>query len=66
VPVIRTHDWLTLDTLPEIDVPEDTWIDWDAKSGRFVTVGERHPEGITARTPDTGLLRSGFSRPCLA
>ncbi len=50
VPVIRTHDWLTLDTLPEIEVPEDTWIDWDTTSGRFVTVGERHPEGITART----------------
>ena len=50
VPVIRTHDWLTLDTLPEIEVPEDTWIDWDAGAGRFVTVGERHPDGITSRT----------------
>lgn len=50
VPVIRTHDWLTLDTAPEIRVPEDTWIDWDAESRHFVTVGEKHPEGITART----------------
>jgi peptide/nickel transport system substrate-binding protein len=50
VPVIRTLDWLTLDTAPEIRVPEDTWIDWDSAAGRFVTVGEKHPEGITART----------------
>ena len=50
VPVIRSHDWLTLDTLPEIAVPDDTWIDWDATAGRFITVGERHPEGVSART----------------
>jgi peptide/nickel transport system substrate-binding protein len=50
VPVIRTHDWLTLDTAPEIRVPRDAWIEWDSESRRFLTVGEKHPQGITART----------------
>ena len=50
VPVIRSHDWLTLDTVEHLAVPADTWIDWDPDAARFVTVGERHPEGITART----------------
>lgn len=50
VPVSRTHDWLTLKHAPEIAVPADALIDWDSGRGRFVTVGEKHPDGITART----------------
>lgn len=50
VPVVRTLDWLTLDTATEIPVPEDAWVDWDADAGRFILVGERYPEGVTART----------------
>ncbi|EPC03116.1 hypothetical protein L861_22665 [Litchfieldella anticariensis FP35 = DSM 16096] len=50
VPVTRTLDWLSVETAAEIQVPEDAWIDWDAQAGRFVTVGEKHPAGITSRT----------------
>jgi peptide/nickel transport system substrate-binding protein len=50
VPVIRSHDWLAVDTAPEIRVPQDAWIGWNAGEGRFVTVAERHPQGVTART----------------
>lgn len=50
VPVARTLDWLTLDTADEIPVPEDAWVDWDARAGRFVSVAERYPEGTSART----------------
>lgn len=50
VPVIRSHDWLSVDTAAEIPVPKDTWVGWDSGAGRFVTVGERYPEGIQART----------------
>jgi peptide/nickel transport system substrate-binding protein len=50
VPVGRSHDWLTLETLPEIRVPEDAWIDWDAAAGRFLTVDEKFPDGLTVRT----------------
>jgi peptide/nickel transport system substrate-binding protein len=50
VPVIRNHEWLTVDTAPEIRVPGDTWIDWDSEKRRFIPVAEKHPQGITART----------------
>jgi peptide/nickel transport system substrate-binding protein len=50
VPVGRTHDWLTLERAPEIEVPPDAWIDWDSGNASFVTVGEKHAEGLTART----------------
>ena len=49
-PVIRTHDWVTVRSEPEIRVPEDAWIDWDPTGQRFVTVEEKHPEGVLART----------------
>ncbi len=49
-PVIQTLDWVTLDSQPEIEVPLDTWIDWDPEERRFITVAEKHPEGLTART----------------
>jgi peptide/nickel transport system substrate-binding protein len=60
VPVIRTLDWLTLDTAPEIPVPADTWIAWDGAGGRFVTAGEQHPEGITARTRTVVRYEPGY------
>ncbi|MBK1700161.1 ABC transporter substrate-binding protein [Thiococcus pfennigii] len=60
LPVARTLDWLTLETAPEIQVPADTWIDWDPAAGRFLTVGERHPEGLTARTRTRVQYEPGF------
>jgi peptide/nickel transport system substrate-binding protein len=50
LPVTRTHDWLALKFVPSIEVAGDAWIDWDAKAQRFVTVSERRPKGVTART----------------
>jgi peptide/nickel transport system substrate-binding protein len=50
LPVNQTHDWFTLDFAKAIAVPEDAWIDWDVAEQRFITVGEAHPEGLTART----------------
>lgn len=49
-PVIQTHDWLELNFVPTIGVPTDAWIDWDATTESFITVGQQHPEGLTART----------------
>jgi len=49
-PVDITHDWLTLESVPEIIVPPDAWADWDAAEQRFVTVQERFgPRGTAAR-----------------
>ncbi|PXX99408.1 ABC transporter substrate-binding protein [Halomonas sp. LBP4] len=50
VPVGRTLDWLSVETAKDIPVPEAAWLDWDVGAGRFVTAGERQPEGISART----------------
>jgi peptide/nickel transport system substrate-binding protein len=50
LPVSRTLDWVTLRPVPEIRVPAEAFISWDHRAQRFITVGERHPEGLTART----------------
>jgi peptide/nickel transport system substrate-binding protein len=60
VPVTRSYDWLGVQTAPEIRVPADAWIDWDSKTGRFVTVGEKHPQGITARTRTLVRYEDGY------
>jgi peptide/nickel transport system substrate-binding protein len=60
VPVGRTHDWLTLLRAPEIEVPPDAWIDWDSGEGGFVSVGEKHPDGITARTRTVVQYEQGY------
>jgi peptide/nickel transport system substrate-binding protein len=48
--VARSLDWLSLETVDTIVVPEAAWIDWDSATERFVSVAERHPAGLTART----------------
>ena len=48
LPVGQTYDWLTLSRAPEIAVPADAWADWDAANQRWITVGEKFPEGVTA------------------
>jgi len=49
LPVGATHDWVTLDFAPEIKVPEDTIVDWDAANQKFITAAEKFPDGITAK-----------------
>jgi len=50
LPVGVTHDWVDLQFVPEIEVPDDAWVDWDATEQQFITVAEEHPEGLTAKT----------------
>jgi peptide/nickel transport system substrate-binding protein len=38
---------------PEVQVPADTWIDWDAANQKFITVGEKYPDGLTSNTKVT-------------
>ena len=59
-PVQRSLDWLELDTQAEIKVPADAWLSWDAESGNFVTVGDKHPDGLTARTRTRIRFEEGF------
>jgi peptide/nickel transport system substrate-binding protein len=50
LPVGVTLDWVTLEFVPEIVVPEDAWADWDAETQTFITVGEADAEAEEART----------------
>ena len=42
-------DWVNLSFAPEIKVPGDAWVDWDAKTQTFVTAETKFPEGQTAK-----------------
>lgn len=48
LPVASTLDWVELTFAEQIDVPEDAWLDWDAENQQFISVGEMHPDGLTA------------------
>lgn len=60
ISALRTHDWLEIEHAPEIQVPEEAWIDWDASAERFITVGEKHPGGISARARVRIRYESGY------
>jgi peptide/nickel transport system substrate-binding protein len=47
-PIFKTLDWVDLEFVDEIVVPEDAWADWDAVEQRFLTVGEVYTETVTA------------------
>jgi peptide/nickel transport system substrate-binding protein len=49
LPVAANLDWCTLEFADEIAVPEDAWINWDPVNQVFITVGEQHPDGLTAK-----------------
>jgi peptide/nickel transport system substrate-binding protein len=48
LPIHQSTDWLTLNAAPQIDVPVDAWVDWDAKQQKWITAGEKFPDGTTA------------------
>ena len=41
LPVEQNLDWVTLEFVPEIVVPDDAWADWDAENQVFITAAER-------------------------
>jgi peptide/nickel transport system substrate-binding protein len=53
LPVGNSSDWVTVNTADKIDVPTDAWVDWDAKAQKFITAGEKFPDGTTAKTKVT-------------
>lgn len=40
--------WLTFTQAETIEVPADAWIDWNAETETFITVGEAYTESLTA------------------
>lgn len=61
LPVGKSTDWVTLETAPEITVPEDAWADWDAEAQQFITVGEAYPDGVTSLVKATVTYPEGFN-----
>lgn len=61
-PVSATLDWLTIEEVDEITVPDDAWIAWDEAAGRFLTVDEAGKSGLSARTRSTIRYRDDFFR----
>jgi peptide/nickel transport system substrate-binding protein len=57
LPVSKTLDWVTLNTADTITVPPDAWIDWDVKNEKWITVGEKFPEGLTAKVKSVTYYR---------
>jgi peptide/nickel transport system substrate-binding protein len=53
LPITQNLDWLTVTEVDQIAVPEDAWVDWDATNQTFITVGERFPDGTTAKVKST-------------
>jgi peptide/nickel transport system substrate-binding protein len=43
-------DWMTLNFVPEIQVPSDAWYDFDPVNNKWITVGEAFPDGLTSYT----------------
>ena len=53
LPMGKSLDWVDLSFQPQISVPADAWVDWDAKNQKFITAGEQFPDGLTAKTKVT-------------
>ncbi len=60
LPIGVTYDWVDLSFEAEIPVPEDAWSDWDGANGKWITAGERFPEGTTAKTKSTVYYEEGM------
>ncbi len=50
LPVSKNYDWVDLNFVDQIVVPEDVLVDWDAETQTFISVGEKYPEGLTSVT----------------
>ena len=49
LPITKTLDWVSLDFVADGNpVPAEAWADWDATAQKFITVGEKYPEGVSS------------------
>lgn len=53
LPVTKSSEWVRLRFAPSIRVPGDAIIGWDSRAQRFVTVREKHPQGLEALVKST-------------
>ncbi|HDQ70518.1 MAG TPA: hypothetical protein ENN19_00275, partial [Chloroflexi bacterium] len=57
LPVTHTLDWVTFNFAPEIVVPDDAWVAWDASTQQFLTAAQVYTQ------PQTALRRSIVTYP---
>lgn len=60
LPISKSYDWVNLEFVDEITVPEDAWADWDAEAQTFITAAERFEELPTAKTKVVMTYEEGF------
>jgi peptide/nickel transport system substrate-binding protein len=53
LPISNQSDWLDLQFVNENVVPADAYVDWDAVEQRWITAGEKFPEGLTSKAKIT-------------
>ena len=57
LPVSSTMDYLEVERVAEIEVPDDAWVNWDAEAQMFMTASEVYTE------TETALLKSTITFP---
>lgn len=60
LPIGVTLDWVDLIPVDEIEVPADAWVDWDPVEQRFITAGEKFPEGLTSNVRSVAYYSDDF------
>jgi peptide/nickel transport system substrate-binding protein len=58
LPVVTNLNWVNLTTADKIEVPGTAWVDWDAKTQKFITAAEK-----SASAPITAKLKSVIYYP---
>jgi len=61
LPVGKTLDWVDLTFEPEITVPDDAWVKWDAANQVFLTAAEVYTEPVTADVKSVVHYPAGMS-----
>jgi peptide/nickel transport system substrate-binding protein len=49
LPITQSLGWVNLKFEDQIQVPSDAFVDWDASAQKFITAGEKFPDGSTSK-----------------
>ena len=49
LPITQSLGWVDLKFEDQVQVPADAFVDWDAAAQKFITAGEKYPEGSTSK-----------------
>jgi hypothetical protein len=53
LPIVTNLNWVNLTTADKITVPDDAWVDWDAKAQKFITASELKTQIADAQSKQT-------------